>query len=145
MQDTIYDAFIAKAAERAKKVTLGAGLTSGAHQGPQVDQDSVDKIERLVGTGVAQGAKLLTGGKKVAGPGFFFEPTVFADVQDGMTIAQEEIFGPVMCLLKFSSTEEVIERANDSVYGLAGAVFTSSLDNALTVALGLRAGSVWAK
>jgi aldehyde dehydrogenase (NAD+) len=143
VHESLYDAFVAKAAERARGITTGAGLTSGAAQGPQVDQDSVDKIDRLVQCGVAEGARLVAGGAKVPGPGYFFAPTVFADVTDGMTIAREEIFGPVMSVLKFRDTEEVIARANDTIYGLASAVFTTSLDNATAISLGLRAGTCW--
>ena len=144
MHSDIYDKFVARAAERAKQITTGAGLTSGAAQGPQVDQASVDKIERLVGSGKAQGARLVVGGSKVDGPGYFFQPTVFADVGDDMEIAREEIFGPVMCILRFTSTEEVIARANDTCYGLAGAVFSKDIETVTTVAMGLRCGTVWA-
>jgi len=103
----------------------------------------VDKIERLVKGGKAAGARCLLGGNKGAGSGFFFEPTVFADVTDDMDIAKEEIFGPVMSILKFKDAEEVIARANDTCFGLAGAVFTRDINVATNVAMGLRAGTVW--
>jgi aldehyde dehydrogenase (NAD+) len=92
--------------------------------------------------GVKQGAQLIVGGKRVARDGFFFEPTIFA-VNDDNLLAREEVFGPVMCVFKFDSIEEAIERANASEYGLAAAVFTRDLDTATTVALALRAGVVW--
>jgi len=142
VHEDIYDEFVARQVERSRKITLGPGLTSPS-QGPQVDIDSVEKIDRLVKSGKAQGARCLLGGNRPAGPGYFFEPTVFADVTDDMEIAKEEIFGPVMSIFKFRDTEEVIARANDTCYGLAGAVFTRDLNLATTVMLGLRAGTVW--
>jgi len=75
--------------------------------------------------------------------GYFIQPTIFADVQDHMRIAQEEIFGPVKQILKFKTTEELIERANKTVYGLAAAIFTNNLDRALHVSSALRAGTIW--
>jgi aldehyde dehydrogenase (NAD+) len=96
-----------------------------------------------INKGKQDGATLLTGGKKHGSKGYFVEPTVFADVTDDMTIAKEEIFGPVMSILKFKDTKEVIKRANSSNYGLAAGVMTSSIDNALEVTNGLRAGTVY--
>ncbi len=85
----------------------------------------------------------MTGGSKWGDKGYFVEPTVFADVEDHMTIAREEIFGPVMSILKFRTIDEVIKRANSSNYGLAAGLMTKSLDNAISLSNGLRAGSVW--
>jgi aldehyde dehydrogenase (NAD+) len=93
--------------------------------------------------GKKEGAKLLTGGKRVGNKGWFIEPTVFADVKDDMTIAKEEIFGPVMSILKFKNIDEVIARANKSEYGLGAGVVTKNVENALKVANGLRAGTVY--
>jgi aldehyde dehydrogenase (NAD+) len=144
VHESIYERFVAAAAARAARVTLGNGFTSGADQGPQVDQPSLDKIKRLVASGVAAGARVATGGEQPPElGGLFFKPTVFADVTDDMEIAREEIFGPVLCVLKYRTLEEAIERANASEYGLAGAVFTTSLDKATQVSLGLRCGTVW--
>lgn len=93
--------------------------------------------------GKKEGAKLLTGGTRVGSKGWFVAPTVFSDVNDDMTIAKEEIFGPVMSILKFKSIDEVIERANNSHYGLGAGVVTRSVDNALKLANGIRAGTVY--
>lgn len=93
--------------------------------------------------GKKEGAKLLTGGKRVGSRGWFVEPTVFADVKDDMTIAKEEIFGPVMSILKFKDVDEVIQRANNSCYGLGAGVVTKSVDNAIKISNGLRAGTVY--
>jgi aldehyde dehydrogenase (NAD+) len=88
-------------------------------------------------------AKLMTGGNRVGDKGYFIEPTVFADVQDDMTIAREEIFGPVMSILKFKDLNEVVDRANKSLYGLAAAVWTKDITKAHAIADGVRAGTVW--
>ena len=88
-------------------------------------------------------AKLLAGGNRVGNKGYFIEPTVFADVQDNMKIAQEEIFGPVMPILKFKDINEVVDRANKNIYGLAAAVWTQDITKAHAIADGVRAGTVW--
>ena len=143
--ESIYDAFVAKVHEQVSKIVVGNGMEAGTTQGPQVDQQSIDKIERMVAGGKAAGARLVCGGGRTgSAKGLFFAPTIFADVKDDMEIAREEIFGPVMSILKFSSTEDVIARANDNPYGLAAACFTTSLDNAMTASMALRAVVVWA-
>jgi aldehyde dehydrogenase (NAD+) len=103
----------------------------------------MNKILGYVESGKKEGAKLLTGGKRVGSKGFFIEPTVFADVQDNMTIAKEEIFGPVMSILKFKSVDEVIERANNSHYGLAAGIVTKNVETAIKLSNGIRAGTVY--
>lgn len=85
----------------------------------------------------------MTGGKRVGSKGYYIEPTVFADVKDDMTIAKEEIFGPVMSILKFKDIDEVIARANNSEYGLGAGVVTSNIDNAIKLSNGIRAGTVY--
>jgi len=103
----------------------------------------MNKILGYISTGKKEGAKLLTGGSRVGNKGYFVEPTVFADVKDDMTIAKEEIFGPVMSILKFKDIDEVIKRANNSHYGLAAGVVTKSVDNAIKISNGIRAGTVY--
>jgi len=97
----------------------------------------------LIGSGKKEGAKLCLGGQRHGKEGFFVQPTVFANVKDDMTIAKEEIFGPVMQILKFKTVDEVVERANSSEYGLAAGIFTKDIDRAMEVSNNLRAGSVW--
>lgn len=97
----------------------------------------------LIEKGKKEGAKLVTGGERLGDEGYFIKPTVFADVQDSMTIAREEIFGPVQQIIRFKTLDEVIERANKTDYGLAAAVFTKDIDRALYVLQGIRAGTVW--
>jgi aldehyde dehydrogenase (NAD+) len=96
-----------------------------------------------INVGQKEGAKLLTGGKRVGNKGWFVEPTVFADVKDDMTIAKEEIFGPVMSIMKFKTVDEVIQRANNSNYGLGAGIVTKNLDNAIKISNALRAGTVY--
>ena len=97
----------------------------------------------LIESGKKEGANLQCGGKRLGDKGFFIEPTVFSEVQDDMKIAQEEIFGPVMQIMKFKTIDELLERANKTIFGLAASVFTNDINKAMTVAHGIRAGTVW--
>ncbi|EDV33005.1 uncharacterized protein Dana_GF22728 [Drosophila ananassae] len=144
VEDKIYDEFVERSAERAKKRTVGNPFDLKTEQGPQVNEEQMDKILCMINKGKDEGAKLVAGGNRPEGlPGYFVEPTVFADVKDDMTIAREEIFGPVQQIIRFSKLDEVIERANNSDYGLAAGVFTKDLDKANYLVNGLRAGTVW--
>lgn len=143
VHESIYDEFVKKSVARSKCRKVTNPLEADCEQGPQVDQEQFDKVMELIDSGKKEGAKLECGGNRVGDKGFFIEPTVFSDVQDGMRIAQEEIFGPVMQILKFKTIDEVIERANKTKYGLAASVFTRSLDDALMLCQGIRAGTVW--
>ncbi|KAM6967690.1 aldehyde dehydrogenase, mitochondrial-like [Aplochiton taeniatus] len=143
VQADIYDEFVERSVERAKKRVVGDPFNLNTEQGPQVDEEQFKKILGYISSGKREGAKLMCGGGVAADRGYFIQPTIFGDVQDNMTIAREEIFGPVMQILKFNTMEEVVERANDTIYGLAAAVFTKDLDKAHYVSNGLRAGTVW--
>ncbi|KAG7235505.1 hypothetical protein INR49_002641 [Caranx melampygus] len=143
VQADIYDEFVERSVERAKRRVVGDPFNLKTEQGPQVDQEQFNKILGYISSGKREGAKLMCGGGVAADRGYFIQPTVFGDVQDNMTIAREEIFGPVMQILKFKSLEEVVTRANDTKYGLAAAVFTKDIDKANYVSNGLRAGTVW--
>uniref|UniRef100_A0A8C6UCY0 aldehyde dehydrogenase (NAD(+)) n=1 Tax=Neogobius melanostomus TaxID=47308 RepID=A0A8C6UCY0_9GOBI len=143
VQADIYDEFVERSAERAERRVVGDPFDLRTEQGPQVDQEQFNKILGYISTGKKEGARLVCGGGVASDRGYFIQPTVFGDVQDDMIIAREEIFGPVMQILKFKTMEEVIERANDSKYGLAAAVFTKDIDKAHYVSNGLRAGTVW--
>merc|ERR1712106_807109 len=142
VQEGIYDEFVKKATERANKRTVGETF-SGAEQGPQVDEEQHTKILGYIASGVAQGATLNTGGARWGDKGYFIQPTVFSDVSDDMKICQEEIFGPVQVIQKFSTVDEAVERANKNCYGLAAAVFTKDVSRAVYVSNSLRAGTVW--
>ncbi|TMW59961.1 hypothetical protein Poli38472_000003 [Pythium oligandrum] len=143
VQEGIYDEFVRRSVEAAKARTVGDPFDSTTEQGPQIDKSQFDKILNYIDIGQKEGARILTGGKRKGSMGFFVEPTVFADVTDDMTIAKEEIFGPVMSILKFKTIDEVIERANNSHYGLGAGVVTRSIDNALKISNALRAGTVY--
>jgi aldehyde dehydrogenase (NAD+) len=143
VHEKIYDEFVKKSVEASAKRVVGNPSDSKTDQGPQVDNIQFEKILGYISTGQKEGAKLLTGGKRWGDKGYFIEPTVFSDVSDNMTIAKEEIFGPVMSILKFSTIEEVIKRANNTTYGLAAGVITNDLNKALTIAHSVRAGTIW--
>ncbi|XP_068179894.1 aldehyde dehydrogenase, mitochondrial-like [Antennarius striatus] len=143
VQADVYDEFVERSVERAQRRVVGNPFDLKTEQGPQIDEEQFNKILGYIGSGKREGAKLMCGGKVAADKGYFIQPTVFGDVQDNMTIAREEIFGPVMQILKFKTMEEVVTRANDTKYGLAAAVFTRDIDKANYVSSGLRAGTVW--
>ena len=143
VEEKCYDEFVEKSVARAKKRTVGNPFDKNTEQGPQVDQDQFDKVMGYIESGKSEKAKLLAGGNRVGDKGYFIEPTVFADVQDNMKIAQEEIFGPVMSILKFKDIDEVVSRANKNIYGLAAAVWTQDITKAHAIADGVRAGTVW--
>ena len=139
----VYDEFVERAKAVAEKRTVGDPFDLRTEQGPQVDQAQMDKILQYCDIGRSEGAKLVAGGKRHGNKGFFVEPTIFANVNDQMTIAQEEIFGPVMSIIKFDDEKDLAEKANNTIYGLAAAVVTKDLDRALHVANNIRAGTVW--
>ena len=143
VHEKIYDQFVARSVEVAKKRKVGDPFAKDTDQGPQVDSDQFNKILNYINIGKKEGAQLLAGGSRVGQKGWFVEPTVFAGVTDDMTIAKEEIFGPVMSILKFKSIDEVIQRANNSNYGLGAGVVTRSVDNAIKLSNGIRAGTVY--
>ena len=143
VQSQIYDEFVKKAAEKAHTTKVGNPFAEDTQQGPQVSQEMLDKVLGLIETGKKQGAKLETGGCRKGKEGYFVEPTVFSNVNDNMTIAREEIFGPVQSIFKFDTFDEVIKRANDTNYGLAAGVLTTNINTALAYAKSVRAGSVW--
>ena len=143
VEDKVYDEFVEKSVARAKKRTVGNPFDKNTEQGPQVDQEQFTKVMGYIEAGKESKAKLMTGGNRVGDKGYFIEPTVFSEVQDDMKIAQEEIFGPVMSILRFKDLNEVVERANKSLYGLAAAVWTKDITKAHAIADNVRAGTVW--
>ncbi|KAG5674139.1 hypothetical protein PVAND_004124 [Polypedilum vanderplanki] len=143
VHEKIYDEFVEKAAEMAKNRKLGSPFEIGVQQGPQVDDQMFKKVLTYIDYGKEDGAKLEAGGKRWGNEGFYIEPTVFSNVTDDMRIAQDEIFGPVQSILKFKTIDEVIERANNTTYGLAAGVLTNDINTALTFANAVEAGSVW--
>uniref|UniRef100_A0A3Q3IUM7 10-formyltetrahydrofolate dehydrogenase n=1 Tax=Monopterus albus TaxID=43700 RepID=A0A3Q3IUM7_MONAL len=143
VEDTIHDQFVKKVVEEVKKMKIGDPLDRSTDHGPQNHKAHLDKLVEYCQTGVKEGATLVCGGKQVQRPGFFFEPTVFTDVQDHMYIAKEESFGPIMIISKFKGVDDVLRRANATEYGLASGVFTRDISKALYVSERLNAGTVF--
>jgi aldehyde dehydrogenase (NAD+) len=144
VEETIHDAFVAKVVEKAKAKKTGISPTdSKCDQGPVVDKVQFDKVMGYIESGKAQGAKVECGGAREGEKGFFIQPTIFSNVTDDMKICKEEIFGPVMQCLKFKTIDEAVERANDSVYGLAAGICSRDIGKAIGIAKRLKAGSVW--
>lgn len=137
----IKDAFLARLTERLATAKIGDPMDEETSFGPMVSQRQLDIVLGYIETGVAEGARLITGGNRIDGDGFYIEPTVFADVTDNMTIAREEIFGPVLSVLDFDDEEEVITRANATDFGLSAGVFTRDLSRAHRVIGRLQAGT----
>jgi betaine-aldehyde dehydrogenase len=146
VQKGIKDQFLSRLKERTEKIIIGDPMIEETQLGPMVSRAQLDKVFAYIEKGKAEGATLLTGGgipNDVSAEGTYIQPTVFADVTDEMTIAREEIFGPVMCVLDFDHEDEVIERANGTEFGLSAGVFTSDLSRAHRVADRLEAGTLW--
>ncbi len=143
VQESVYDQMVERLAARAGARKLGDPFDPETEQGPQVDQAQFEKIMSYIDKGKAQGAKCVSGGERKGGRGYFIKPTVFSEVKDHMAIATDEIFGPVMQVLRFREMDEVITRANTTDYGLAAAVWTRDVKKAHAVAESVRAGTVW--
>jgi betaine-aldehyde dehydrogenase len=146
VQKGIKQKFLSRLKERTEKIIIGDPMVEETQLGPMVSRAQLDKVFAYIEKGKAEGAKLLTGGgipNSVSAEGTYIQPTVFADVTDSMTIAREEIFGPVMCVLDFDHEDEVIARANGTEFGLSAGVFTSDLTRAHRVVDRLEAGTLW--
>ena len=143
VEERAYDEFVERSAARAKSRTVGDPFDPKTEQGPQVDDVQFEKVMSYIESGKKEGARLVTGGNRAGDRGYFVQPTVFADVRDDMKIAEDEIFGPVMSIIKFKDIEEVVERANNTAYGLAAGVWTRDIAKVHAIANNVRAGTVW--
>ena len=143
VEERIHDEFVARLASINKSRKLGRPLDPTTEQGPQVDRAQFDKIMHYVNLGNKEGAKCVTGGKRFGDRGFYIEPTMFTNVTDDMSIAKDEIFGPVMSILKFKGLDEIAARANNTTFGLAAAIWTRDIGKAHSLAKKIRAGTVW--
>ena len=143
VQEGIYDKFVPALVEKFKRIKVGDPLDPNTQMGCQINKKQADKILEYVKIGVEEGAKIAVGGKRHSAGEAFVEPTLLVDVRNDMRVAQEEIFGPVGVVIKFKDQDELVRMANDSLYGLGGAVFTRDIAKALTVARLLETGRVW--
>lgn len=145
VHESIYDEFVEKFVQEVQKTSkVGDPFATGTFQGPQITKAQYDRVLSYIQSGREEGATVKFGGKPhkmESGKGFYIEPTVFTDVKDHMKIYREEIFGPCVVIASFSTEEEVIERANDSLYGLGAALFTKDITRAHAVAKSIEAGS----
>jgi succinate-semialdehyde dehydrogenase/glutarate-semialdehyde dehydrogenase len=142
VQDGVYDAFAKKLEERVRQMKVGNGTDDGVTQGPLINMDAVEKVEKLIADGVAKGAKIAIGGKRHALGGTFFEPTVIENATSQMEFAREEIFGPVATLFRFKDEAEAIRMANDTEYGLAAYFYARDVGRIWRVAEALEYGIV---
>jgi betaine-aldehyde dehydrogenase len=139
----VYDKFVGELVSRAMAIKVGDPLDADSEMGPLVSKDQLERVERYVKIGREEGAKLATGGNRLEGEGYYYEPTIFVDVDNKMTVAQEEIFGPVLVVIPFDGEQEAVDIANDTIYGLAGAVWTRDISKAMRVIRAVRAGITW--
>jgi len=143
VEESLHDAFLDKLTAFTSRLQQGDPLDPKTRLGPQVSEAQMNRVLSYVDTGRQEGARLVTGGTRPPGKGYFVRPTIFDDVKNDMKIAREEIFGPVLSVLRFRDLDEVARAANDTPYGLAAAVWTKDIKKAHRVARLLRAGTVW--
>ncbi|KAG1817365.1 aldehyde dehydrogenase domain-containing protein [Suillus variegatus] len=143
VQEGIYDEFLKRFTEKTRSLKVGDPFAPDTFQGPQVSEIQFNRIMSYIESGKAAGAKVEIGGERHGSEGYFIKPTIFTNVDPSMKIVQEEIFGPVGVVIKFKDEEDVIKQANDTVYGLAAAVFTQNLNRAINTAHKLKAGTAW--
>ncbi|EIM91723.1 aldehyde dehydrogenase [Stereum hirsutum FP-91666 SS1] len=143
VQSGIYDEFLKKFTAKAASIKLGDPFAHDSYQGPQVSQQQYDRIMSYIDSGKSEGATVHLGGARHGEEGYWIEPTIFTDTKPNMKIVQEEIFGPVGVVIKFEDEDDVLKQANDTMYGLAAAVFTQDISRGLDVAHRLKAGTAW--
>ncbi|MDE5416211.1 betaine-aldehyde dehydrogenase [Alkalihalobacterium chitinilyticum] len=147
VEESIHDEFVNALVERVKKFKLGNGFDEDTQMGPLISAEHLEKVEKYVETGIKEGATLAVGGSRPKNPelqnGFFYLPTIFTDCTTDMKVVQDEAFGPVITVEKFRTEDEAVKLANDSIYGLAGGVWTTDIVKADRCVAKMRMGTVW--
>jgi aldehyde dehydrogenase (NAD+) len=147
LQETIYDQVLEELVEKSGKVIIGDPLADDTQLGPLALRSQLDKVLEYIDIGLGDGGTIVTGGKQPENPGlkkgYYVEPTVFTDISNDMRLAREEIFGPVVAVMPFANEQELMEKANDTVYGLAAGIWTRDIDRAMRFARDVDAGTVW--
>jgi aldehyde dehydrogenase (NAD+) len=143
VEDSIRDEFLQKLKDRAEKIVVGNPLDPKTNMGAQVSEEQFKKILGYIETGKKEGAKVLTGGTPAAKKGYFLKPTILDGVSNDMTVAREEIFGPVVCALPFKNGDDLVRIANDTIYGLSAGVWTRDIGKAHRLAKEIKAGTIW--
>ncbi len=145
VQESIYDRFMDAYVRKVQSIQVGHPLEGTTQMGPQVSEKQLKTIEKYVEIGLDEGAKLVTGGRRSENGlnGYYYTPTIFENVTNQMTIAREEIFGPVVSVIRFKDEEDALRKANDTIYGLASGVWTNNLKRAHRIARGIKAGTIY--
>jgi len=143
VQDSIYDEFLEKLTAKVKSIKVGNPFAADSFQGPATSQLQYDRVSAHIQSGVDEGATKHLGGARHGEEGYFIEPTIFTDVPPNAKIAKEEIFGPVIVIFRFKDENDVVAKANDTMYGLAAAIFSKDISRALRTATRVQAGTVW--
>ncbi len=143
MEKNIFEQVVAGVADEAQKIKVGPGMDSSTQMGPLVSEEQHQRVLGYLQSGLSEGAEAITGGNRIGEKGYFVEPTVLVNTHSNMKVIQEEIFGPVVCAEPFTDLDDVIQKANHSIFGLAAAIWTKDLGKAHRIAAELRSGTVW--
>jgi phenylacetaldehyde dehydrogenase len=143
VEEKAFDQVVDGVAQKAAKIRVGSGLDSTNDMGPLVSEEQLNRVCKYLSSGKAEGAKAVVGGERLGDKGYFVKPTVLVNTNENMKVVKEEIFGPVVTAIPFRDPEELMPKANDSIYGLAAGVWSSDLKKAHTTAAKLKAGTVW--